>query len=276
MLKQRVITALFLALVFLGILFYAPLVVFALFVALAGLVAAWEWANLCGYTATWQRVGYMAVVVGLTTLCWWALKQQWISLIGLLILSAGWWAMALLWVQRYPSSTVLWRAPLVRAAMGLMVLLPAWFALHALRSLQDGYLWVLAVVLIVAAADIGAYFSGRAFGKHKLAPAVSPAKSWEGVLGGVIAATLTFGLFLTFTGTSHHWVRPALIAIPTALISVVGDLLESMLKRYRGVKDSGQILPGHGGILDRVDGLSAAVPVFTLVLLSSGWLIVES
>ncbi len=275
MLKQRIITASFLALVFLGMLFFAPPLIFALFVALAGMVAAWEWANLCGYTETWQRVVYIIVVSGLTALCWWALKQQWISLTGLLILSAGWWAVALLWVQGYPASAVLWRAPLLRGAMGLMVFLPFWFAVHALRGLPDGALWVLAVVLIVAAADIGAYFSGRAFGKHKLAPAVSPGKSWEGVVGGVIAATLTFGLFLSLTGTVHHWIRPALIAIPTALISVVGDLLESMLKRYRGIKDSGHILPGHGGVLDRVDGLAAAVPVFTLALLSSGWLMVE-
>src|SRR5690606_37428519 len=168
--------------------------------------------------------------------------------------------------QGYPASRILWGAPSIRAVMGGLVVLPTGFSLVTLRNLQDGELWILAAVLIVAAADSGAYFSGRRWGRRKLAPSVSPGKSWEGVAGGVLAATLTFGIFLVLRGeTFSNWL--VLIAMPTALISVLGDLLESMLKRHRGIKDSGRMLPGHGGVLDRVDGLAAAVPIFTLALL---------
>lgn len=253
-------------LVFLGILFFAPAVVFNVFAAIVVIAAAWEWANFCGYSSARQRALYVVIMTVVAALIGWLLHQQWVGMQQLLMLAAAWWAMALLWVQGYPASRILWQAPLIRAMMGGLVLLPTWFSLVTLRSLQDGALWVLAVVLIVAAADIGAYFSGRRWGRHRLAPSVSPAKSWEGVAGGVVAATLTFGLFLILRGDAPaQWL--VLIAIPTALISVLGDLLESMLKRHRGIKDSGRILPGHGGVMDRVDGLAAAVPVFTLALL---------
>ena len=129
---------------------------------------------------------------------------------------------------------------------------------------------VLMVVLLVAAADIGAYFTGRAIGRRKLAPEVSPGKSWEGVAGGAVFAVLlavTFNIILR----GDAWLSLFIIVVPTALFSVVGDLLESMVKRYRGVKDSSHLLPGHGGVLDRIDGLVAAAPVFALAFMSSHW-----
>lgn len=265
-LKQRVITALLITLVFLAALFLAPAVIFKVFLAIVVMTAAWEWANLCGYSSLGQRTVYVFIMTVVAAVLGWLILHQWISMQQLLTVSAGWWAIALLWVQGYPASRILWQAPLIRAVMGGLVLLPTWFSLVTLRDLPDGALWILAAVLIVAAADIGAYFSGRRWGRRKLAPSVSPAKSWEGVAGGVVAAILTFGVFLTLSGASPlQWLL--LIAIPTALISVLGDLLESMLKRHRGIKDSGNILPGHGGVMDRVDGLAAAVPIFTLALL---------
>lgn len=254
------------ALVFLGMLFLAPPLFFIVFAALVVLAAAWEWANFCGYSTQRQRAVYVLVMAAFAVLLGWLIQKQWMSMQQLLTVSAGWWAIALLWVQGYPASRILWQAPLIRAVMGGLVLLPTWFSLVALRNMPDGAQWILAAVLIVAAADIGAYFSGRRWGRRKLAPSVSPAKSWEGVIGGVVAATLTFGIFLAFRGDSP-WQWLLLIAVPTALISVLGDLLESMLKRHRGIKDSGQLLPGHGGVMDRVDGLAAAVPIFTLALL---------
>jgi phosphatidate cytidylyltransferase len=120
-------------------------------------------------------------------------------------------------------------------------------------------------VLLVAAADIGAYFAGRRFGRRKLAPTVSPGKSWEGVVGGLAAVSLLAAIFALLRDVSLVLVLA--LALPAALASVVGDLLESMLKRFRGIKDSGSILPGHGGVLDRIDGLVAAVPVFTLAII---------
>ena len=122
---------------------------------------------------------------------------------------------------------------------------------------------------VVAAADIGGYFAGRKFGKRKLAPAVSPGKTWEGFSGGLIANLLLGSLIAYLTGSNIGLLLA--IVVPTSLFSVLGDLLESMVKRHAGVKDSGVILPGHGGILDRVDSITAAAPVFALAVLASGW-----
>ena len=176
----------------------------------------------------------------------------------------------MLWIQSYPGSVVFWRAQIIRLILGVLVLVPTAIALIYLRDMSQGYWLVMAIVLLVASADVGAYFAGRAFGKHKLAPAVSPGKSWEGVLGGIIAAVITMNFLLWFLG-EPNFVMATLLAIPTALISVVGDLFESMLKRHRGIKDSGKLLPGHGGILDRIDGLVAAAPMFALVVIGAGW-----
>jgi phosphatidate cytidylyltransferase len=128
---------------------------------------------------------------------------------------------------------------------------------------------ILLIVAVVASADIGGYFTGRAWGKHKLKPAVSPGKTWEGFAGGV-AANILLALVL-WQVTGSNLVILLAIILPTSLVSVLGDLLESMVKRHRGIKDSGALLPGHGGVLDRVDSLTAAAPVFALALLASGW-----
>jgi len=148
-------------------------------------------------------------------------------------------------------------------------LVPAWIGLFFIRSHDQGSWLVLLLVAIVACADIGAYFAGKRFGRHRLAATVSPGKSWEGFVGGLFASVI-FALIVgqVWAPTERLWLL-ALVA-PTALVSVVGDLLESMVKRHRGVKDSGLILPGHGGVLDRVDGITAAVPVFALTLLITG------
>src|SRR5690606_33988289 len=138
----------------------------------------------------------------------------------------------------------------IRLLMGWFVLIPAWVGCIYLRHTPLGAWLVLMLVLIVAAADVGAYFSGRKFGQRKLAPNVSPGKSWEGVWGGLSFALLVGTLYyLAFNG--QDWLSLLVVVAPAALVSVVGDLLESMVKRHRGVKDSGRLLPGHGGIFDR-------------------------
>jgi phosphatidate cytidylyltransferase len=144
------------------------------------------------------------------------------------------------------------------------VLLPCMIGLLFLHQQPSGIWLILWVAAIVSTADICAYFSGRAFGKHKLAKNVSPGKSWEGVIGGVLAC-VTLALLIAYFADKNVWLT-LLIVIPTAFSSVLGDLLESMIKRHRGIKDSGSILPGHGGVLDRIDGLTAAIPVFALML----------
>ena len=155
--------------------------------------------------------------------------------------------------------------------MGVLVLIPTWVALVYVRQQTNGAWLVLLLMLIVALADSGGYFAGRRFGKHKLAQAVSPGKTWEGFAGGLLA-NCVLALILSQILNTNLLLMLVLI-IPTSLVSVLGDLLESMVKRHAGAKDSGSILPGHGGILDRVDGITAGAPIFALALLASGVLV---
>lgn len=278
MLKQRVVTALILSAVFLAALFYLPVPLFSIFIAVALLVSAWEWANLSGFSQAWQRVGYMALLAVATFLTGlylgvtdWSVEAQINSekFRQVLVIGCIWWAVALLLVQGFPSSAILWRHPLIRGLMGLFVLVPTWAGFIYVRAQDNGALLVLLIVAVVACADIGGYFAGRRWGKRKLAPAVSPGKTWEGFLGGVC---FNFLLSLVVWGlVGGNYFMLLAIILPASLASVLGDLFESMLKRHRGIKDSSALLPGHGGVLDRVDGLTAAAPVFALALLSTGW-----
>ncbi len=285
MLKQRVITALLLAVVFVAALVYLPSPLFSAFAATITLIGAWEWANLSGLGQRWQRVAYVLVTAGLLALgaAYLGIHQlsdqslvsaelaegQTLAFRNVLVVGCVWWALALLWVQGYPSSALLWNSRWMRALMGIFVLVPAWAGLSFLR-VQDSGPWLLVLlVAIVACADIGGYFAGRRWGRHKLAISVSPGKTWEGFAGGVavnVLLALLVGYF--WQGGMLFWLA---IIIPTSLVSVLGDLLESMVKRQRGIKDSSALLPGHGGVLDRVDSLTSAAPVFALALLAGGW-----
>lgn len=276
MLKQRIVTAIILAALFLAALFVLPVPLFALFMATVVLIAAWEWGNMAGFGLLWQRVLY--VVVAAATLWGCSEYMALTATLGLstdklkhlLLIGCCWWALALLWVQSYPQSAILWGSRWLRAVIGLVVLAPTWAAFVYLRSLEGGPWLILLVVAVVACADIGGFFFGSKFGKRKLAPAVSPGKSWEGFWGGFACNTLlALGMGVVLGGDAW-WVLLAII-LPTSLASVLGDLLESMVKRQRGIKDSSQLLPGHGGVLDRIDSLTAAAPVFALALLVSGW-----
>lgn len=260
MLKQRIITALVLAPLALAGLFGLIDGSFALFTGVIVLLGAWEWANLAGLEQTVKRLGYVAGL-GLLMLGAWlsgsvlASWPLWLSAIG--------WLVCLYWVALYPQSSAQWRATTVRLVIGIWVLLPCWIGLIQLRAV--GGEWLLYVLLLVWVADIGAYFAGRRFGRRKLAPRVSPGKSWEGVYGGLLATALLaliFALWLGLEAAQGAWLLVATLIV--TLVSVLGDLLESMLKRLRGIKDSGHLLPGHGGILDRIDSLTAAVPLFAL------------
>jgi phosphatidate cytidylyltransferase len=276
MLKQRVITAIILTAIFLSALFGLSTTFFPLFIGAVVLIGAWEWANLSSLGAVWQRILYALIIAGFL-----ALLACQIGLCGVesalnlaliksvLIIAAGWWALALLLVQGYPSSAILWGHPAIRLLIGVLVLVPTWLALVYIRFQPQGAWLVVMIAGIVAAADIGGYFAGRKFGKHKLAPAVSPGKTWEGFTGGLLSNILLASVVGYFTGSNIGLLLA--IVVPTSLFSVLGDLLESMVKRHAGVKDSGVILPGHGGILDRVDSITAAAPVFALAVLASGW-----
>lgn len=276
MLKQRVITALILAAIFLAALFGLPAGYFSFFIGVVVLIGAWEWANLSGFAATWQRSIYVAVILALLVGA-----SAYLGFEGeasprlndeairdLLLIGCGWWALALLLVQGYPSSAILWGHQWLRLLMGLVVLIPTWVALVYVRQQLNGAWLVLVLMLVVAVADSGGYFAGRRFGRHKLAPAVSPGKTWEGFAGGFIANCVLALALSQILGIGL--LGMLLLIVPTSLVSVLGDLLESMVKRHAGVKDSGSILPGHGGILDRVDGITAGAPVFAMALLATG------
>lgn len=263
MLRQRIITAAWLAPLTLAGLFGLQGGAFALFTAIIVLLGGWEWTNLAGVTERARRLSLVAGLAALMLLLWLAgaASSPW-----LLWLGAAGWLLNVYWVTHYPARIEQWQSTPRRLAMGLWVLLPAWVGFNLLRDL--GAVWLLFVLLLVWSADIGAYFAGRAFGRRKLAPRVSPGKSWEGVAGGLVATAALALLFAVWQGLGGGGGLLLLLAtLVVTLISVLGDLLESMLKRHRGIKDSSNLLPGHGGVLDRIDSLTAAVPLFALLSL---------
>ncbi len=276
MLKQRIITGLSLAITLVAAVLYLPLPVLSAILGIAIMIGAWEWSNLAGYSQLWARVCY-AFAVGLILVAAYNYNglpfepsiERVQSILGLACL---WWSIALLWVMSFPASVGLWSTRPVMAVMGLLVLVPAWLAVVFLLHYPQGSWLFLYMFVVVAAADIGAYFAGKAFGKRKLAVEVSPGKSWEGFLGGEILCALLGGItWLALRPEQLGVLGLVAVVVITALASVLGDLLESMVKRQRGVKDSGTLLPGHGGLLDRIDGHTAAAPVFALGLILVGW-----
>lgn len=278
MLKKRVITAICLVTVFLLDLLLLPPPWFTSLTAVVILIAAWEWSGLSGFERKRQRAVYcfLTLLAGLGLLHFTGVSNgfsspatNFDSVLTVLTVAGIWWSVALLWVQGYPSSSVLWGGRWIRSLMGFFVLLPCVTGLFYLHQQDFGIWLILWVAAIVSTADIFAYFSGRAFGRRKLAKEVSPGKSWEGVVGGVLACTL-LGVVVAYLADKNVWLTLAVV-IPTAFASVLGDLVESMVKRHQGIKDSGSILPGHGGVLDRIDGLTAAIPVFALILVMIGW-----
>ncbi|MFG0585024.1 phosphatidate cytidylyltransferase [Ectopseudomonas khazarica] len=268
MLKQRIITALVLLPIALGGFFLLDGVAFALFIGVVVSLGAWEWARLAGLEAQAQRVGYAAVVAALLGVLYLTpVVAPW-----LLVVAVLWWLAATFLVLTYPYSSRFWGDVPRRLLIGLLILLPAWQGLVLLKQWPQANGLIIAVMVLVWGADIGAYFSGKAFGKRKLAPKVSPGKSWEGVYGGLAASLLITLLVGLQQGWSFKGLVLALVgAALVVFISVIGDLTESMFKRQSGIKDSSNLLPGHGGVLDRIDSLTAAIPLFAALLWLAGW-----
>jgi phosphatidate cytidylyltransferase len=264
MLRDRIITALILAPFLLWIVIWAPSNVTVPVIAIAILIGAWEWAQFCGWTLHWQRVGYVAVIGGAMALAS-RLSDTAIGLSSVWMVALLWWGIAFCWLAFAPL-----RVNAVLAAIaGILALVPTWLALVQLSHVPvRAPSYLVFVLVLVFAADIGAYFAGRNFGRLKLAPRVSPGKTWEGVLGGLVSAALVAVVGAYWFDLPLARFLPLCTAV--AAVSIVGDLTESMFKRYVGLKDSSKLLPGHGGILDRIDSLTAATPVFALGLMWLG------
>jgi phosphatidate cytidylyltransferase len=257
-LKQRIITAVVVAPLALALVFYAPHWLFAAAMAGMALAGAWEWAALAGGTGKHARLS-LVFAFAILIVAAGALQQVRPYpevLFVLSLLALAWWLFALVWIST-------WRTefpPALKRLCGALTLLPSLAAVVAVQAVNPWYLLIL--LFLIWAADIGAYFAGRAFGRHKLAPQVSPGKTWEGVAGGLAFAILV-------AAVADRWlpVEPGpfiLICMGVTLLSIVGDLSESLFKRQAGLKDSGTLFPGHGGVLDRVDSLTASAPLFWL------------
>ena len=263
-----------------GGIFFLPIEQFAYFIGAIVTVAAWEWANLSGYSSPAIRIAYAAIIAASTfVIAYFIDSNPEISFV-ILIAGAIWWLIACFLVVQYPKKVALWQAKPVRAALGFLVLIPMWVGFMTLKSQEHSALIIVYVMLLIWGADTGAYFAGKTWGNAKLAPNVSPGKSWAGFWGGLATTGL---IAVVFSLCINKWlgamsmddfVLLAIITFITAIISVMGDLVESMMKRHRGIKDSSQLLPGHGGVLDRIDSMAAAVPVFAFLIVLLGWQLV--
>ena len=275
MLKQRLITAIILIVLFLGAIFNVDTQGLGVLLAVLVAAGAWEWAGLMRLSSALLKSLYLLATVFLLYFSFELLANP--SLLeNLLIVSALFWLCALLFLC-YANATQMnikaWHiSPVISGFIGVLLLLPTWLALLYIHgSLQQGEWFLLFLMVLIWGADSGAYFAGRAWGKNKLAVVVSPGKTWEGFAGAMlIAVVLAIAAAVYWYSDLKPQVMFVLLCVVTVIFSVVGDLFESLFKRQAGVKDSGKLLPGHGGVLDRIDSLTAAAPIFTLGMILLG------
>lgn len=260
MLKHRIITAIILIPLFIALVVLLPPIGFCVFTGLVVLWGAWEWSFFMGINKFPQTLFYPIILFFLM------LASLQLPLVKALHVSVAGWMLALILVVLYPKMSPVWgKSIILRGLMGLFVLIPCWLAVNFIRNEDNGIFVLLFLFVLIWGADIGAYFVGRKWGKHKLASLVSPGKTWEGLIGALIVTVIiVLGVLFTQNLPYSIWPVAILLSIVTVLSSILGDLFESMLKRNAGLKDSGHLLPGHGGILDRIDSLTAAAPVFSV------------
>lgn len=270
MLLQRFVTAIALLCVFVGGMYLLPRVYWIAFLAPGLFVASMEWAHLTQWQGRWALL-YAAVLLAsfLALLGGGAAFADGGGLRGGLPLTAGYGAAAIFWLAVVPPWLALgWRTrhPALLAIAGWLVLVPTWLVFAQMQAHPEQSLFILGVVWI---ADTAAFLVGRQVGRHRLAPAISPGKTWEGVAGAGVAVAVYYAVACAIgwpSEASWNVVEGAIVVAVAAVMSMEGDLFESWMKRQAGVKDSGALLPGHGGLLDRIDGLTASVPVAALLL----------
>ena len=268
MLKTRILTALVLLPLMLAALFLFPSAAWAVFSALVIGIALWEYARMAECRGV-AMLGYLGLSLLLALAAW---HGQWrlppVAHAGVL---AFWLLVVPLWLRAR------WKAPrgVLAWCVGWVLMFPAWLAMLDWRPLADARsaLQLLAIMGLVWVADVAAYFSGKAFGRRKLAPAISPGKSWEGVIGAliVVAAYAALVVRAGWISLPLGALACVVLALPLTMVSVAGDLLESWFKRSSGMKDSSRLLPGHGGVYDRIDSLVAVLAVSNALRVLSGW-----
>ena len=281
MTKTRVIAALVMAPVAIAAILLLPTQWLLAASAIVFLIGLWEWLKLAEIDDTLSRTVLLIANLLLMVLLVWASAGSLALFQTVTLAGVVWWCMALVWLRfhKFASDHETY-ARVFKLAAGTLAVVPAWCALGLIHvqdatptawpAIKHGHVWLLTALTIVWAADSGAYFAGRHFGGklfngRKLAPRISPNKTIEGLLGGLLAGVACGLFFASLAGmTTAQIPAVALVAVVTVLFSVVGDLFESLLKRHVGAKDSGNLIPGHGGVLDRLDGVLAALPIFAV------------
>ena len=271
MTKLRTLTALILAPIAIAAMLLLPTPWLAALAAVLFLAGLWEWLRLADVDDTLARSVLLVANLGLMVAIIWASRSNAGGSLVLLriatVIGVIWWLLAALWLKHYNfASDHDTHARAFKMSAGTLAVIPAWCAVAWIHAeAPHGHRWLLVAILVVWAADTGAYFAGRKFGRRKLSPRISPNKTVEGLLGGLVAGVAVALAFAPFAGAGLSQLPlVALVAAIAVGFSVVGDLFESLLKRHVGAKDSGDLIPGHGGILDRIDGVLAALPAFAL------------
>ena len=265
MLKYRVMTAVVLIAALLGTLFFATPPVFCVFTEMVVLWAAWEWTFLMGMKPINYRLFYVLFLFIIMQAIFFVSVPMIVCEYFFYVTFFFWLLMVPL-IMLYPRALFWKKSLLCQAAMGMFVLIPCWFAVNFIRIVNlNGQYLLLYLFILVWSADIAAFFIGKKWGKKRLAPRVSPGKTWEGAGGGIFTALIiTIAVLYWFEVPYPIWPYTLGLTLITIVFSVIGDLFESMFKRSEGLKNSGSLLPGHGGLMDRVDSLTAAAPIFTL------------
>ena len=276
--RTRVIAALIMAPAAIASVLWLPSPLLAALIAAVMMIGLWEWSLLAGLKQAAPRMAYLAVNAGMMAILIWSAGRglfplnmfplKLVSLLGVV-----WWLLALIWLGKFEFASVdSARTRAIKLLAGSLCVVPAWAALGWLHaSSANGPAWTLYALGVVWAADTGAYVVGVRYGKRKLASRISPGKSWEGFWGGLgLSLALSAVAWPALGLKAHDWPTLALITLLAALASVLGDLFESLLKRHACIKDSSDLIPGHGGVLDRLDSLLAALPVFVVAKLWLG------
>jgi phosphatidate cytidylyltransferase len=263
MLQSRILTAIALAVLLVAAILYSPPKVTVAILGVILLIGAWEWSAFLSVQRHWRVLYVLLLVAGGLAGFYWTLDVR--RFLWTMVGAVVWWGLALLWIVGAPQRGGRYSAALA----GALALLPTWIALVRIDAVWPlGAQWTLFILALSFAADTGAFFAGRQFGRLPLAPLVSPKKTWEGVIGGMLSALVVGAFGAVWFGLPPLRFVP--LCLGAAAFSIVGDLTESLLKRHVHLKDSGRLFPGHGGVLDRIDSVSAATPVMALGLIWLG------